>query len=417
MTEKPRARVARGHRMILALLMSSAIINFMDRGALSVAAPPLAAEFSLHSVQLGVLLSAFFWSYAAFQIPAGWLVDRFSATWVFGLGFGLWSVATLGSGLALGIHSLMAWRVLLGMGEAVAFPCYSGIIATRFAIEQRGLPNALVEAGTKIGPALGSLIGGLLVARYGWRVLFLGMGVGSSLWLVPWLIWGTRPPPVAEQAPAAAAGSPGLLRILARRDAWGTFLGSATYTYAYFFLLTWLPSYLVRVRHVSLTEMAFLSSVPFWAAAAAVASGWLSDRWIRRGGSPTRVRKTFVTTGLLLSTVMVGSVYVPSLTLSIVLLSLAYVAFGVFASNHWAISQTLAGPGAAGQWTGIQNMFGGLTGIAAPILTGVIVARTGSFVWAFLTPALLAVVGAAAYLFLVGPVAPLNWQRGGAEAP
>jgi MFS family permease len=397
--------------VLIALLMVSAVINYVDRGSLSVAAPSLANELALSPVQMGVLLSVFFWAYAPFQLAAGWLTDRFPVYWVFAAGFFLWSLATFGCGLAHGLTALMAMRLLLGAGESVAFPSYSKVIAAGFPLERRGLPNSLLEAGTKLGPAIGTLTGGLVVAHYGWRALFLVMGGISMLWLAPWAAFAPRTaaPPPAERKQSAT-----MLEILGRRDAWGTFIGNACYTYAYYFLLTWLPSYLVKERHVSLAMMGVLGSVPFWgAAAAAVAAGWTSDWLIKRGASPTRVRKSFVAGGLLLSTIMVPSVLVNSLTASIVLLSVGYVAFGIFASNHWAITQTLAGPAAAGKWTGIQNTIGNLSGIVAPVVTGFIVERTGQFFWAFLSPAILAVVGAWAYVFLVGPVAPIEWRRKG----
>ena len=303
-------------------------------------------------------------------------------------------------------------RLLLGAGESVAFPCYSKVIAAGFPTGQRGLPNSLLEAGTKLGPALGSLVGGWLVADYGWRVMFFVLGLGSLLWLIPWTIWAPRPGPSSHQSTSHLVV--GMAVIIRRRDAWGTFIGNFCYTYAYYFLLTWLPFYLVSERHVSLSAMGVIGSIPFWGSAvSAVVCGWASDRWIRRGGSPTRVRKTFVVCGMLLSTIMVPAALVKDLTLSIVLLSIAYAAFGMYASNHWAITQTLAGPAAAGTWTGLQNTIGNLSGILAPIITGLIVSKTGSFYWAFVSPAILALVGVCCYLFLVGPVAPVRWKEAG----
>jgi ACS family D-galactonate transporter-like MFS transporter len=400
--------------IVVTLLFFAAAINYIDRGSLSVAAPRLVTELSLSSVQMGFLLSAFFWSYTLFQLLAGWLADRYPVTWVFGIGFFLWSAATMGSAFTGSLAALAVLRLLLGVGESVAFPCYSKVIAAGFPPERRGLPNSLLEAGTKLGPAIGTLAGGLLVARYGWRVMFFVLGLGSLLWLIPWILWAPRPAAVRVPASAAlspAPNTPTMWRIMRRKDAWGTFIGNFCYTYAYYFLLTWLPSYLVKERHVSLAMMGVIGSIPFWGSAlSAVLCGWASDAWIRRGGSPTRVRKTFVVSGLVLSTAMVPAALVHDLTLSMTLLSIAYVAFGIYASNHWAITQTLAGPAAAGKWTGLQNTVGNLSGIVAPIATGVLVQETGSFFWAFVSPAILAMVGVCCYLFLVGPVAPVNWD-------
>ncbi len=394
---------------LIGLLMAGAVINYVDRGSLSVAAPAISAEWHLDPVRMGVLLSAFFWSYSALQFVAGWLTDRFSVIWVLGIGLAIWSTATWATGLAGSLAALMACRLLLGAGESVAFPCYSKVIATNFTIEQRGVPNSLIEAATKMGPALGTLLGGVLLARYGWRTLFLILGAGGLLWLIPWLAWAPRP---AAGKAEVRGDSPSILEIAARRDAWGTFLGNACYTYSYYFLLTWLPSYLVEVRHLSLAAMGIWGSIPYLAAAAAaLVCGWLSDAWIRRGGTPTRVRKTFVASGFLLSTVMVGAPLAPDLRISMALLCVGYIAFGVLASNHWAITQTLAGVGAAGTWTGMQNTIGNLSGIVAPIVTGVIVKLTGSYVLAFVSPAVLAIAGACSYVFMVGKVEPINWRR------
>jgi ACS family D-galactonate transporter-like MFS transporter len=402
---------------MVGLLVVSAVINFIDRGSLSIAAPSLSVDLSLSPSQTGIVLSAFFWSYSVCQLVFGWLIDRFSVKVVFAIGFFIWSFATLGSGFAGGIVALILWRLLLGIGESAAVPTYSKVIASEFPAEKRGLPNSLLEAGTKLGPGLGTLIGGLLMAKYGWRMLFIGLGLGSLAWLIPWLIWAPRmdrKPAVTTQGTHATAS---ITAILRRRDAWGTFIGNACYSYEYYFLLTWLPSYLVKERHVSIAMMGVLGSLPFWGAAvAAVLSGWLSDAWIKRGASPTVVRKTFVGTGLMLSTIMVPSAMVSDLKTSMALMVVAYIAFGIFASNHWAISQTLAGPQAAGKWAGIQNTLGSLAAVAAPVATGFIVEKTGSFYWAFVTPAFLAVAGTCAYLFVVRKVAPLRWEESAADS-
>jgi MFS family permease len=394
--------------LTVGLLFFAACINYIDRGSLSVAAPALARSMDLSPEQIGFLLSAFFWSYTAFQIPSGWLTDRWPVLWVFGAGYLLWSAATLASGLAGSMTALVLCRLALGMGESVAFPAYSKLIANGFPAARRGLPNALLDAGTKLGPAAGTLAGGYMVAVYGWRAMFIILGVLSLIWLLPWAIWAPR----GDMRSAERVASPDMLTIARLPAAWGTFLGSFSYTYSYYFLLTWLPSYLVSERHVDLKTMGILGSIPFlWSAISAVVCGWASDAWIARGGSPTRVRKTFVAAGLLLSTIMVPAAMVSDLTLCVVLLSVAYVAFGMYASNHWAITQTLAGPAAAGKWSGMQNTAGQLAGVIAPIASGFIVQTTGHYFWAFLSPAVIAALGACCYLFLIGRVDPVDWWK------
>ncbi len=395
---------------VVVLLLISVFINYVDRGNLSISAPVLGPELSLTPTQLGLLFSAFFWTYSVFQIAAGWLADRYNVNWVYAGGYLLWSVATLLTGLTASFAALFAVRLLLGMGESVVYPASSQIVVRHFSEEQRGRANALIDAGAKAGPALGTLLGGLLVARYGWRVLFIAVGLASLLWLLPWYWWA---PPEEQRPRGRGSAGPGLLEILGRRDAWGTSLGLFCFGYVWYFLLSWLPSYLVMERHFSMRTMAVLGSLPYWAvAASAITCGWASDRWIARGASATRARKTFVVGGLaLMGALMIPAVLAPNTGLAITLLTLAYISMGMFSSNVWAVSQTLAGPLAAGKWSGIQNAVGNLGGVLSPFFTGLIVSRTHSFFLAFVAAAGMLGVGAAAYLLMVGRIEPLSWRQ------
>jgi MFS family permease len=394
---------------LLLLLVISVCINYIDRVNLSIAAPVLTTELKLSASQMGMLLSAFFWSYAAFLVIAGWLVDRFPVKWVFAIGFFVWSGATAAAGFATGFTALLILRVLLGAGESVAFPAYSKIIVTGFSERHRGTTNALIDAGSKLGPALGTLLGGLIVAAFGWRFLFVAIGVGGMVWLAPWLLWAPKSATAAERK---AHGGPSFLDILKQRSAWGTFLGLFCLNYAWYFLLTWLPSYLVKERHFSMNMMAVLGSAPFWGlAATASLAGWASDYWIGRGATPTLVRKTFVAGGLLLCTLVLPAAIIPNPMVCVALITAACLSFGLCTSNHWAVSQTLAGPLAAGKWTGMQNAFGNLAGVVAPWLTGLIVDKTGSFYFAFVLVACFLVAGAASYIFIVGPLVQIEWNK------
>ena len=249
---------------------------------------------------MGLLFSAFFWSYSVFQLAAGWLVDRYDVKHVFSAGFLLWCLATASVGLITGFGWLLCARVMLGIGESVAYPAYSRILARDFPENRRGLANALVDAGSKIGPALSTLGGrasrqplrlARLVRRHGNRGITVAVAVGLSRAFRPdaRLSFGNPEQPIR------------MVEILRRREAWGTYLGMFCLGYVWYFLISWLPSYLVTARGLSMQSMAVLGSLPFWAmAATSVLGGWFSDRLIRRGASVTRVRKTFVTGGLLL---------------------------------------------------------------------------------------------------------------------
>jgi MFS family permease len=393
---------------ILVLLIVSIAINYVDRGALSVAAPLVSSELKLTTAQMGLLFSAFFWSYAGCQVVGGWLVDRYPVRWVYAGGFLLWSLATAAVGLAGSLPALLVTRFLLGAGESVAYPACSKFLAREFPEERRGFANAAIDAGTKIGPALSILIGGLVVGRFGWRSLFVFVGLGSLLWLIPWFAWTGRHSRI--QSDTTVPG-PGWLQLLRKRQMWGTSLGMFSLGYAWYFLLSWLPSYLVRERGLSTSDMSFLGSIPFWGMAiAALLGGWSSDSWIRAGGNPSRVRRLYIGGGLLLCGVsLLPAALVQNTTASVALVTLACLCLGLFTSNVWAATQTLAGPAAAGKWTAIQNTIGNLGGVVSPLITGWIVDVTGSFLIAFTVASGILFAGAAVYLAMVPSVQPVAW--------
>jgi len=401
--------------VLLGLLVASIFINYIDRSNLSVAVADsgrnnLTGELSLAPSQIGLLLGAFFWSYALLQLVGGWLVDRYNVYWVYAAGFLLWSLATALTGFVASFGVLFALRLALGAGESMAYPAYSRIIACDFPARHRGIANALLDAGSKAGPALGTLVGGLVVARWGWRSLFFALGFGALLWLVPFTLVIPRGT-AASRRVRREDGGPGFLEIARRRDAWGTFLALFCANYAWYFIVTSLPWYLVDERKFSTSAMAVYGSLPYTGIALmSVFGGWASDRLIARGGDTTRVRKGFAITGMLLATLILPASLIPDRVLSICLITASCVCYGLFSSNVWAITQTLAGP-AAGKWTGMQNCIGNIAGVLAPYITGAIRQYTGSFFYAFVAVCIAFVVGAAAYIFLVGRVEPIDWSR------
>jgi len=395
--------------VVVALLAISAFINYVDRGNLSIAAPMLKDELGISAAKLGVLLSAFFWTYACSQLLSGWLVDRFNVNWVFAAGFILWSAATAMTGIVQAFSALLVLRLLLGMSESVAYPSYSKIIALNFSEEHRGFANSMISAGLVLGPGFGMFFGGLLMARFGWRPFFIVLGLASMLWIVPWWMWM----PKKHQATLTdSIGAPRVFEFLRLRSAWGTCAALFCGNYVSYFLITWLPYYLVRERHFSMDNMAKLGGTAYFLGACfSMFSGWLSDRWIATGATPSLVRKTFTGGGLALSGIFIGLAAVSGTNYCAVALILGVIFYGVSASNIWAITQTLAGPKAAGRWTGFQNFIGNLAGVVAPALTGFVLERTGQFYWAFEITTGVALVGMASWVFLIGPVEPVIWDR------
>jgi len=408
------ATVRRGQWVLLALLVASSCINYVDRGNLSVAAATLSfrADLGLSDENLGILFSMFFVTYAACQILAGWLIDKYNVFVVYTLGFVLWSAATIFTGFVGSFAGLLMFRLLLGASEAVAYPAYSKIIAARFVEQERGFANSLIDGGTRIGPAIGVLAGGLIAARYGWRMVFVVIGLAGTLWLLPWcwLLW--RGTGGVEARVRTAPAGPSFGEILRRRQAWGTFLGLFCLNYSWYFVLSWLPSYLTQERHYSTRMMAWYGSLPFWGLAVMIViSGWTSDRFIRLGSSPTKVRLTMLAGGLMLNALMIPAYLIQDQAISMALLVVACLALGVATSNLFAVSQTLAGREGVGKWIGLQNGMGNIAGVLSPYLTGVIANRLGSFFLAVVAASAVAVVGGLSYWLIVRRVEPIEWGQ------
>jgi ACS family D-galactonate transporter-like MFS transporter len=395
----------------LVLLGVSGFLNYFDRANLSVGATQIQSELHLTSYQLGLLLSAFFWSYASMQLflIAGWLADRFNVCWILAAGFFFWSGATAVTGATRTFAMMFALRLVLGIGESVAYPSYSRILANYFPEHHRGMGNAVIDAATKLGPALGTLLGGWLMEIYGWRVFFVGLGAGSLIWLIPWILW--MPRGQGAETLEHPEMMPSAIQILRQRAAIFSALGLFCSNYFWYFLLTWLPYYLQSARHFSVGRMATTAaSAYFLIAFSSMIAGYLSDRWISRGASANRVRKTFAGVGLTLSTIILPVAIVRDSGTATGFLLLSCFCFGIYTANVFAITQTLAGPRAAGKWTSLQNGFANLAGVAAPWLTGFIVQRTGEYFWAFAVAAAVVLTAAAIFVFAIGRLEPVKWD-------
>ena len=391
---------------VIALLALAALINYIDRGNLSIAAPLLRSELGLSFSQIGILSSSFFVTYSLFLPVSGWLADRFDAKWVMAIGFLLWSGATAATG---GLHTfaaLLVARLMLGMGESVAYPCYAKTLAQHVPEVGRGFANALIAAGVGCGPALGTFVGGTLMALYGWRPFFIVLGILSLAWLIPWIQWVPTGISPVEKSGAW------FLKLVRQRSMWGTCGGLFGANYVLYFEITWLPSYLMHERHLPMGKMATIAGVGYLCySAGSVIFGWLSDRWIASGGSPTLVRKTFAGVGAGSAGLLLLGCALAEPMVSVILLLLAFGAGGMCGSNIWAITQTIAGPKMAGRWTGLQNFMGNLAGIIAPAVTGFVVDFTGHFFMAFVIMAVVAIVAAISYFFVIGPVKEIAWEQ------
>lgn len=381
------------HGGAIVLLLGAAIfLNYVDRGAVGIAAPRMQGDLGLSDEAYGVVFSAFFWVYGPVQIFVGWLCDRFNVYRLTAIGLLVWAASTLVMGFAGGFVSLLVLRVMLGVGESISFPASSKIIAEQVPGDRRGLANAIVSIGIALGPAAGTLAGGLILANLGWRAIFVAFGLVTLLWLLPWQMvskdmQNAQAAPLRDPVPVAA--------LVGRWSLWSMSIAHVASNYVFYFLLAWLPNYLVKARGFSIEEMTVLATVGFTTqAAAALGFGYYSDRWTRSGRSEAAIRRWMMIVAQIVQGIAIIAVLMAESSMAIALwLGVAGVCTGALSLNVYAVAQMFAGPRAAGTWIGFQNAFGNsFSGIAGPILAGVIVGAAG-YAGAFYVAAGVAIAG------------------------
>ena len=395
---------------LMVLLVTGMIFCYSQRGALSVAAPFMIRELQIGPSTMGILLSAFFWSYSLMQMPAGWLVDRLGVRLGYGIGYAIWSVATALTGFARGIGTLIAARMMLGIGQATSFPASARAVSNWFQDKERGTVTGSYLTGVRLGQALISAAGAFILARYGFKFFFVLIGVLPMVWLLPWNLflkkWESRETGTIQGGAKGAAPAPvsfvRSLTLLRQRSVMGIFLGFFAYDYAWYVYVNWLPSYLMIERKFSAREMGIYSSIPYFAMSAVVLlSGIFSDALVRRGHSEVAVRKILIVTGLMICCLIVPAGLVEDKMTAVWLLTIALSGLGVATPNTWTLTQAVSSRNIVGTVSGIQNFGGNLGGILAPALTGFIAQATQSFALALSVTGGILVFGALAYIFLV----------------
>lgn len=409
--ERSGAAPSRFPLALASLLGAALLINYVDRGTISTASPLIKSEFHLDAVQMGLLLSAFFTTYVLSQPLMGILVDRFGAARVLASGFTVWSVGTFLAGLSGGVLSLVALRLVMGAGESVCYPSGFALIAQRVGDQHRARATAIMQVGSVIGPALGTFVGGAIMIRYGWRTMFIALGLASLLWLIPWSTQLRVPPPPAPVD--ADTRGPRWIDIVRQRALWGTVCGNFCSNYAFYFVFTWVPLYLVEERGLSLGAMTRVQGF-IWVmdAASILAAGWLIDWWIRRGATPSLAYKT----ALCLSAAGVGlcllSLSSAGAGAGAALLLATGLADGLNSPSVGALTQRFAGPLATGRWMGTQNAVSNTAGILAPSVSGFLIEHNGGhYTVALWVTGGVALLGILAWLVVVPPVETVDWSR------
>jgi MFS transporter, ACS family, D-galactonate transporter len=391
---------------MIALLATGVIIAYVERSNISVAmvVPEFKRLFGLTDADRGTLNSAFFWSYAFLQIPAGWVVDRYGVKYPYAIAFFAWSLVSAGAALGTTLTQLIGIRFLLGVAESIVTPASMRWIRFHFSERERGLAIGVYMTGTKIGPAIGAPVAAWLIKAYDWRIMFLILGAGSMLWLIPWLAAARDDDRQIERDAARnnAVSEVSFARIMASPVIWGTIVGTFCYMYFVYFCMTWMPAYFVERRHLSLGDMGLYTFFSFGGmAAVAAAGGWAADKLIAGGRDAVAVRKAFTIAGFLIASTEVIGALSDSVSVALFFAVFSLSGLGLATANYWALTQTLIPGGAIGRIVGIQNCAANLPGIVAPILTGWLKQVTGKYdapmqaIWFFL------LLGIAAYALLV----------------
>ncbi len=410
---------------MLALVFVNVVINYLDRTNLSVAAPALSKDLALSSVEMGLIFSAFGWTYAALQIPGGLIADKYGPRILYAVCLITWSLATVCQGFVKGFVSLFGFRLATGAFEAPSYPINNRIVTSWFPENERASAIALYVSGQFIGLAFLTPV--LVTIQYyaGWRGLFVVTGLTGLIWGVVWYIFYRDPMqhPKANQAELDYIEQGGgvfhekktleekatiwrwenFRQVFSSRTLWGVYIAQFCVNATLWFFLTWFPTYLVQYRGLDFIKSGYLASVPFLAACAGLLlSGFLSDKLVQRGKSVSMARKAPIIFGLLLSVSIVGANYTNDTALVIFFLALAFFGAGM-ALISWVFVSILSPKHLIGLTGGVFNFMGNLASIVVPIVIGFL-ARDGDFKPALVFISVLGLIGALSYIFIVGKI-------------
>jgi ACS family D-galactonate transporter-like MFS transporter len=416
-------RRSRTRFVMLALLAIGTMINYLDRTVLGIAAPTMTKELGIDAAVMGLVFSAFSWTYALAQLPGGVFLDRFGSKVTYALALIFWSFFTLLQGFAVGLKSLLLFRFGLGVSEAPCFPTNSRVVATWFPQEERARATGIYTVGEYLGLACFAPALFWIMGNFGWRSLFLVVGVigitfGAAWWLfyrephesksvnqaeLDHIAAGGGLEPVGGQQTLAFSWS-NVGALLKRRQIAGACLGQFAGNTTLVFFLTWFPTYLATERHMGWLKVGFFAVMPFLAAAAGVMfGGWVSDFLLKRTGSANIARKLPIIVGLLGASTIIAANYVNTDALVITVLSIAFFGQGMVGLG-WTLISDVAPKELMGLTGGIFNLCANLAGIVTPLVIGLIVATTGSFFYALAYVGAAALLGALSYVFVVGDV-------------
>jgi len=413
---------------ILAMLFIVTTMNYADRATLSMAATSIRTDLGLDVVSMGYTFSAFGWSYAALQIPGGWMLDKFGSRVIYGVGLFLWSFFTFMQGTigflfgGSAFLALFTLRFLMGASEAPAFPANSRITTMWFPTHERGFASAIFNSAQYFALALFNPMMGWILVSFGWRHIFYAMGLLGIFMSFCWfkVIREPRHHPKINQAELEYIQSGGGLAtiddkktaikwsyvqsLITNRMMVGVYLGQFSISTITWFFLTWFPMYLVQAKGMSILKVGIIASIPAIAGfIGGLLGGYVSDWLLRNGRSLTFARKAPIILGLVLSSSIILANYVTTEAVVVAVMSLAFFAKG-FGALGWVVIGDTSPKEMVGLSGGIFNLAGNMASIVTPIVIGYILNVTQSFNGALVFVGAMGLIGALSYLLIVGEI-------------
>ena len=418
-------KAAEPYRWAIGLLLGlGVLVNYFDRVNLSVSHDALVTSFGITPAVFGQLSAAYSWTYAACQLPTGVLLDVFGVRKVSLVSIFIWGLASVAAAFAPGVALFFAARLLLGIGEAPTFPASAKAVGAWFPASERSLATAIFDSAAKLANAIGVPLLGLLLLRVGWRMSF-GFTAGLSFTYLLIFAAAYREPHrfsmrnvvVLDDAGSDAQATPAppvpLGRLMRNRKVLGAAIGSGAYNYVFYLLLTWLPTYLAHTLRITLRASFLYTGVPWLLAAISglLVGGVLVDALIKRGYDGPRVRRAVLLCGTVCGLGLVGAIFAHSPLSALIPISIAISGLSAASPILWSLPSLLVPNSSTGKVGGIMNCANQISGITAPILTGIIVGRTGSYTWAFGIAGIYLLIGIAAYLVLLRRIEPIDVRQ------
>jgi ACS family D-galactonate transporter-like MFS transporter len=429
------SRVPRKRWMIAGVLGLGSFVNYLDRVNLSIVSTPLSQALDLTPTQMGIVFSAFLWTYAILQIPVGMLIDKIGVSWAMRLATILWCIATLMTTFAGGLGILVLARLILGIAEAPVVPASWKATGYWFPINERGMCTSLFDGASKMSMVLGIPVMAYAVSHFGWQAAFyVSLAMSAFYSIVFWAFYRNPESMKAagklseeehqyilaggaqsESEVESAGGMAGIKHLLRQRKTWGLSFGFASYTYCYYVLLTWMPAYLEHQLKLNVMSSGIFTTIPWIIAITAefLIAGWLVDKLVSKGADPTRVRQIVLIASMALSMGVIGAAYATSVSSALIFLTFGAAGLAITAPTASSIVALIAPQGQVAALGGIVNCVANGCGIVAPILTGAIYQATGSFAAAFMVCGGVALMGIISYVFILGRIV----QIPSAEAP